>query len=230
MLHATAVCPNEAGGLSVIRVESEDAPRSADDRFVLGLARARVDAIITSSANLRAEPRLLHRLHGDSDCADALRAWSHHEDDARVFILTRSGDVPAEHGVLSERPSPTLLTGACGATRARQLGIAAASIEERADPSIRDAVAYVLATSATAVLIETGPSNARRLYEQPIVIDELMLSVCHDAVSENAIGPELFDAEATAKLKTELLKSEFGWPDSGWSFARLWPRDCTAFI
>ena len=38
------------------------APSSATDRFVLGFARARSDAIVTTGAILRAEPDLVHEL------------------------------------------------------------------------------------------------------------------------------------------------------------------------
>jgi riboflavin biosynthesis pyrimidine reductase len=233
VLHAAAVCTNAKGGLSVIRVEAPSAPRNSNDRFVLGIARARVDAIITTSTNLRAEPRLLHRLHGDDATAAALRAWSAYDEDARVFILTESGEVPADHRVFSETPRPSLLTGARGAAHAAKLGIEPDLITERAEPSIRDAVGYVLAQSATAVLIETGPSNAAQLYTQPIVVDELMLSVCHERLDDDAIGPELFDADTAEKLCVEnncpAPTGSAGTAGSNWSFCRIAPRQSSAF-
>ena len=74
LLHVAVVWRSPGQGL--INIAMNDAkPASPTDDFVLGLARARADAIVTTGANLRLEPRLTHAYHGDPRTAGALEAW-----------------------------------------------------------------------------------------------------------------------------------------------------------
>jgi riboflavin biosynthesis pyrimidine reductase len=178
VLHAVAVCRDNGGGLSVLRTEAAGVPTSADDRLVLGVARARADAIVTTAANLRAEPRLSHRLHRDNLTCRALSEWQGRRS-CQVLVLTASGDLPLDHQVLAETPAPVIVTGSAGAELLRQRGFDSSRIEVREQPSLRDTIALAQKSyGADTVLVEAGPSTARELYTHPILSDELMLSIC----------------------------------------------------
>ena len=57
----------------VIDVGSDSAPESPHDAFILSAARAAAGVIVTTGANVRAEPRLTHELFGAG--AAGLHAW-----------------------------------------------------------------------------------------------------------------------------------------------------------
>lgn len=220
VLHVVAVCRDDRGGLCVLRTESADVPRSADDRFVLGVARARADAIVTTGANLRAEPRLLHHLHSDPRTAAELASWSK-RDRPRVMILTASGDLPVEHRVFRESPSPIVVTGSVGAAQLSQRGLSAESIEIRARPSVRDAIELARERfGARTVSIEAGPRTAAQLYDAPAAVDELMLSLCTLHVPARAVGPQLFDIDRVRRLLGNAKADEA----DGWTFHQLFPN------
>jgi riboflavin biosynthesis pyrimidine reductase len=223
VLHAAAVCADADGNLCVIRVEATDAPRSEDDRFVLGVARARADAIVTTAANLRAEPRLSHQLHSNPALAAELQKWSGREA-ARIYVLTASADVSPNHRIFSESPLAQLVTGAESAQVLLAHGFTESQILVRQDTSLRDTVALAQSRPGTkTVLIEAGPSTAATLYpragesqEPRLLVDELMLSICEEQVPAQATGPRLFDAETAGRLLANTVRRP-----AGWSFLRL---------
>lgn len=219
VLHVVAVCRDGSGGLAVLRTEAASVPLSADDRLVLGVARARAHAIVTTAANLRAEPRLSHRLHGDESICRALAQWQRH-DARRVLVLTASGNLPLDHRVFSETPPPIIVTGDAGAQRLRRSGLDPSRIVIREQPSLRDTVALAQGSyGAKTVLIEAGPGTARELYASPVLVDELMLSICNEDVGDDAIGPQLFDTPTAERILQRVAKQT-----SGWSFYRLFPN------
>lgn len=87
-------------------------PRSAGDAFLLGLVRAAADDVVTSSANLRAEPGLVVSLRAESlpDMGEIttpafLRRWradSKPRDEGVLAVLTHSGDVELNAALLRE--------------------------------------------------------------------------------------------------------------------------------
>ena len=77
------------------------APPSETDRFVLGLARARADVIVTTGSILRAEPELVHRFAETPQADAAFAAWRRsvlgRADPPRLLVLSASGDLPKAH-------------------------------------------------------------------------------------------------------------------------------------
>ena len=66
VVHVTAVWQRGDGDLVTLRTAA-GAPRVAHDALVLGLARARADAILTTAEVLRCEPGLRHDLSGPGE-------------------------------------------------------------------------------------------------------------------------------------------------------------------
>ncbi len=128
----------DARGRSMIAI-GPGAPPSASDRFILGFARARADAIVTTGAILRAEPHLVHR-YSDDDREDAAwRDWRAEQLGGReppcLLILTRSGELPLAHPALTGRARTLVWTSPAGQARlGRAVGEFAVVVGDRGGP------------------------------------------------------------------------------------------------
>jgi len=187
VVHVSAVTRAEDGLLHVLKIGPKS-PKSATDFFVLNLCRARCDAILTTAANLRAEPDLMHTLQGP---------WATHLGRYReslgkstpptCVILTGSGDVPAEHPVWDDGTPKVVLTTESAASALRWLvGDRAEVVPVRALDA-RRACEVLRERGHGLISVEAGPTTARGLYEPPSAVDELLLSICDDS----ALHPEL---------------------------------------
>lgn len=200
VLHVAAVARADDGGRRVIRI-GEGAPRSETDAFLLGLSRARSDAIVTTGAILRAERDLEHRLDAN------LGTWR-----ARVLgkgapptvvVLTRGEDLDLAHPALASSPA-LIATGARAAARlasdASRRGIEVAGLD---DPSPRGVLRVLAHRGWRDVCIEAGPSTSSALYEEPALVDELVLST----FEEGALPPAL---DAGRFVAADRLRTLFG--------------------
>jgi hypothetical protein len=97
------------------------APASETDRFVLGVARARADLVLTSGAILRAEPGLLHRFSDDPQQDRALQRWRRErlgrDRPPGVGVLSLSGQIPADHPALRFASAGFVWTSRVGRAR-----------------------------------------------------------------------------------------------------------------
>lgn len=97
------------------------APASETDRFVLGVARARADLVLTSGAILRAEPGLVHRFFDDPEQDRALQRWRRErlgrDRPPGLGILSRSGQIPADHPALRFAKAGFVWTSRSGRAR-----------------------------------------------------------------------------------------------------------------
>ena len=90
----------------MIDVGAEAAPRSAHDAFVLSAARARAGSILTTGANVRAEPLLRHEPFGPG--AEALRKWRRTRITGgtvippHTVVLTRDASLDLGHPLFSD--------------------------------------------------------------------------------------------------------------------------------
>ena len=199
----------------VIRI-GPHAPKSETDFFALSLTRARVGGVLVSGSVLRAEPELRY------DLPDALKQWRAAQglDTPPVVLVLSRGDLPAAHPVWESWARPVVFTSKAAAASLRLP--ARVEVVGVDDPSPREAVGWLRAR-AGSVSIEAGPSIAVPLYDPPLVIDELLLSVFEGEIDPRARGRAFLDAAALSdrlRLVSEVRVDE---PSGPWRFTR-WLR------
>ncbi len=178
VLHVTAVWQDAGGRLFTLRIGAST-PRSATDAFVLGVARARCDAVVTTGRILRDEPEVLHRLPDD------LAAWRRQRLGRRepplTVVLTARHDVDLAHPLLARRALVVTSRDAAPrlVARVREAGRGdGIEVVGRTAPSLRDLLSFLREERGLAdVCVEAGPATTAALYTEPPCVDELMLSV-----------------------------------------------------
>ncbi|MEM9553942.1 MAG: hypothetical protein AAGC60_06770 [Acidobacteriota bacterium] len=182
------------------------APRAAFDTFALGLARARADAILTTGEIVRHEPELRHGLDALEvpgwRLGAALESWRRETlgkaGPPLTLVLSSGRDLDLDHPLFSG-PSRTLVfTDRDGVWRlesaAMDRGI---EVVAHPAPGPRSAVEFLrTAFGAATVLIEAGSSTSRPLYDEPPVIDELLLSIDRtESLDPRWRGPAFLDLQ-----------------------------------
>ncbi len=217
-------CDQQPAARRVIRI-TEDSPKSETDFFLLNLARARADVIVTTGKILRDEPELAYSLPTQWD--EAMQRWRA-EIMGRtaapvVAILTSGRDLDPEHPALHGWARPVVLTSdnASCAVRSR-LGSETRVIGLKS-PGPHAAIAWARSIGATTIAIEAGPSTARALYADPLAIDELWLSEYLEPQLAPALrGDVLFDqAGVPADLRAAGGPSEQTERSGRWRFQRF---------
>lgn len=212
VLHVVAVAAAD-GAHRVLKI-GERSPKSAWDRFVLGLARARVEAILVTGAVLRAEPELAYEL--PSRGLYAYREEIAALQEPPILLVLTGGDVALEHPALRGWARPVIFTTRAAAARLGGGGVEVASAEA---PSARAALAYLRdERGCRSVSVEAGPRVAGPLYDPPPVIDELMRSVYEGPLDPRARGGLL--PEPSHLVERSSLRPD---PAHPWRFER-WTR------
>lgn len=186
ILHPTAVWQSgvqpDRQPLTTLEIRAET-PKSDTDLFVLQLARARADAIITTGKILRSEPETTHALDGPADVASALKRWRRDRLGRSTppisLVLTSGCDLDLEHPLLASGATrPLIFTSPDGRARLKDApGVEIVAIDE---PSIRRAIDFLRCErDARTISVEAGPSTSRELYDGARVVDELLLSTLH---------------------------------------------------
>jgi riboflavin biosynthesis pyrimidine reductase len=226
VLHVAAIQRRSALTIAL----GPDAPRSDTDRFCLGFARARADAIVTTGAILRAEPDLVHR-YAESDSDD--RAWAQwrrvelgREERPRLLVMTETGAISADHPALVATKG-WIWTTQEGRSRIgsppRGFEYAEGGHRER---DMKGVIDFLLGTAGIdCISIEAGPTATAPLYvpaAETARVDELLLSCFEGELSPQAAGPAfvpaadrmrcLGETPASTRLRTERSGS--------WSFER----------
>ena len=211
---------------------NEHTPKSAEDTFALGFARARADAILVSGKLLRDEPTTTFGLPGPS--APALARYRQESalrfDAPLLVVLTRSGDVDPGHVAFADGPGaprPLVLTGPDGAEKLAPR-VAGTRVEVQVLEALgpRSAVAWLRdARGCARVSIEAGPTASRALYDAPSLVDELSLSVFEESrLPGPAFGPEFLSPHALEeRLGTSTPPVELPGESGRWTF-RLYTR------
>jgi riboflavin biosynthesis pyrimidine reductase len=210
--------------LTTIRI-NEHGPKSDLDFLALHIGRARADAIIITGKILREEPNLTYDLHSDPRWGDALASWRERRwglcDPPWLLILTGRGEIDFDHPVFHGRVRPIIFT----TDRAASRKLAAAPCPVVADeaPDIRRAIQHLQVTrECECVSIEAGPSTARSLYESPMMVKELLLSVYVEASldprAQGAPLVKLSEVRGMFRSETSATHREQG---HHWSFHRL---------
>ena len=163
----------------------DGAPESERDLFVLQAARARADAIVTTGRILRAEPALQFDLQRAPQprWAPALAAWRREHlgktEPPLLLVLTSGSDLPLAHPALHGASTPLIFTSHQGARGLPETPLHVLSVDE---PDIHAAIAHLrIACGCQTILIEAGPSTTAALYQPPVAVDELLLSVFQGA-------------------------------------------------
>lgn len=218
VIHPCAAARADDGQLHVLRI-GPNAPKSACDFFLLQAVRARADVVLTSSANLRAEPDLVHDFVGESAqaLADYRRQVARKSAPLLVFILTQSGELPRPHPVWSDASIKHVLVPAEGRARVEANTPEGTTIHVVDDLSLRSAAALARGLGHRTLSIEAGPTLSRKGYAPPSIVDELCLSICLQALAPGALGGALPSDDlllAGRTLAAPVCEIE------GWSFAR----------
>ena len=197
VLHGLALWKGPSGPPRILRID-ENTPKSETDRFVLHLARARADAIVTSGSILRAEPDLTHEIGHGATMQHELGAWRREmrdrDEPPLSLVLTRGNNIDLAHPFFTGPAQKILYTGK-EAAKALQgpAGERGVRVVGRPSPSLRDAIAW-LRTEAGAqrVTLEVGANASRALYQKPLGVDELWLSLYEETSLDEAHRGEVF--------------------------------------
>lgn len=185
VVHVVATWRDGDGGLEVLSTD-DDAPRCPEDAFALAVARARADAILTTGAVLRQEPRLRHepglrhepRAHR-SPLATAIADWraaNGRRRPAASVIMSRSRDIDLDHPIF-DGDQIFVYTGDDAPPRfGIELAQRGAMLITDPEPTPRSCLARLERAGYDAITVEAGPRVASMLYEAPAAIDELLLT------------------------------------------------------
>ena len=208
-------------------------PPSPTDRFVLGLARARADVLVTTGSILRAEPDLVHRYAEVAADDRAMGEWRRRtlglEAPPRLLVLSATGRFPSDHPALVSGSGWIWTTG----KGAREIGDPPPGFSVVTAPRGRDSAAHAVAwlreqwlaaEREATILLEAGPSTTRAFYEEDATapLDELLLSRFEGAIAEAAEGPAFVSAEARgARLGEARSACVVAEPSGRWVFERF---------
>ena len=226
VLHVAAVWRDAGGVARVLRIGPQT-PRSDHDRFLLGLARARAEAILTPGRILREEPALTHGLLGPPELRAALAAWRHERlvlaSPPWLLVLSSGSGLDPAHPAFHGPTRPLLFVPAAAAAELRErfarTEVRVASVPQ---PSARLALEHLRRLGAKRVTLEAGPTTMRSLYEEPVGVDELWLATyAGERPREGVIGePFVEDARLAATLPDTSASSPRVEPSGPWRFER----------
>ena len=228
VLHVAAVWRDASGSARVLRIGPRT-PRSEHDRFLLALARARAEAIVTTGRILREEPSLTHGLLGPPDLRAALAAWRRERlvlaPRPHLLVLSSGRDLDPAHPAFHGPTRPLLFVPAQVAAELRErFASSEVRVASVPKPSVRLALEHLRRLGAKRITLEAGPTTARELYDEPAGVDELWLSTyCGERPPESVIGEPLVpDALLAAALPNGSEPSSRAEPSGRWRFERRW--------
>ena len=227
VLQPMAVWADGTGRLFTIDIGPES-PESATDRFVLGIARARVDAIVTTGRILRDEPDVRHD-YGDPDLADWRAARCGRRGAPASVVITRREDLDFGHPFFGAERI-VVVTGKANLASLRERAPGNVEVVGRDRTDLRETIRWLRESRGfESVSVEAGPSTSLDLYRDPVVVDELMLSIFQaPSLPESARGGAFLDVADVDRLfaagvarRSECIRDE----DSGtWSYCRFSSR------
>lgn len=230
LLHATSVwrapTPRSAEGFFRVLRLGPGAPHSPFDLFALHLARARADAIVTTGEILRREPQL--------DFSSPSESWSRAFGDWRsqalgktakplVLVLSR-GQVDLGHPIFRAAQRTLIFTNQEAQWRLEsQAADRGLEIIGVAQPTPASAIRFLRREFGSAtILLEAGPQVSRTFYD-PLVVDELLLTVLERPdLPPGFRGPSFFDGPTlAAQFRRRSRVFETVNDDGRWQIQRL---------
>ena len=201
---------------------------------MLGIARARADAIVTTGSILRAEPELVHAYHEDPDLDAGLAEWRRRtlgrSQPPRLVVLSASGRFPDDHPALGAARAGFVWTTEAGrALLPTRLGPLSVRVPTGAASASAAIASLLEEPGVESVLIEAGPSTAAALYPAPSTpaaaggpwIDELLLSRFEGSLAPAAEGPAFVPEETIrARLGSPVSSVRIEEPSGPWRFER----------
>lgn len=227
-LHVAAVAwEGEGDGLPTLRITAQT-PRSATDRFVLGLARARADAVLTTGQILRDEPALEHRYHEERVIAAALAAWRSERLGKPLppvsVVLTSGRGLDFAHPLFAGPAPVWILTTETAAAALRARVPKRHRVVGANDLTPRRALAYLRGEAGfETVSIEAGASTTASLYRWRPQVSELWLSAFESGgLPKSLRGPAFASAARLLEIFGPPRSRHVEQEASGrWSFSRF---------
>ena len=212
------------GGRYALRIRATT-PRSENDFFLLNLARARSEAILTTGGILREEPNVTHALGGPGKLPEALAAWRRDTLGLRepplLLVLSGGRGLDPEHPAFRASARPVLFVPEAAAPELESTFGGIAEVVGSPATGSREAIGWLRAEGLRRITVEAGPTASRNLYSPPSLVDEVWRSTYleHELLGE-VIGPRVEDPVASAILETTgaATMSE---PSGDWRFERL---------
>ena len=226
VLHVASVWRDAGGVARVLRIGPR-APKSRHDTFLLALARARAEAIVTTGRILREEPALTHGLRGPPELRAALAAWRRERlvlaHDPWLLVLSSGRELDPMHPAFHAPLRPVLFVPSAAAAGLRErFADTDARVVSVPAPNVRFALDHLHRLGARRITIEAGPTTARELYAEPSRMDELWLATFAGAAPlPDAIGePFPEDARLAAVLPDASMPCVRDEPSGAWRFER----------
>ncbi len=175
VLHVVSVA---AASRQVIAI-GPGAPASEGDFFVLNLARASADAVLTTGSIVRHEPEYRLALQGPQAAALARyrRDVLGKSKPPLCVLMTRDGRLPRLHPLWEDGTEKLVLTVPEHAEALGRVLDGRASVLPVPDLDARNAVKLLRQRGVPRISIEAGPSANAALYEPPALVEELWLSL-----------------------------------------------------
>jgi len=226
--HIAAVWRDGAGGHRFLRL-TDETPTSSHDQFVLGLSRARADAILATGQILRSEPELTHEFLGPPGLRTALAAWRREVAGKTrpvvSVILTSGRTLPRHHPLFREPSTCIIFTSREGEARLAAWAVEAnVQVVSVVQPSAAAAIKYLRETvGAATIAVEAGARTTLPLYQPPSVVDELLLSTyLGRTVAARVRGSAFLDPATLDRLfPWHSTPYEVGEPSGPWRFERF---------
>jgi riboflavin biosynthesis pyrimidine reductase len=204
VLHVTSMAPSR----HVITI-GPGAPPSEGDFFLLNLARARADAVLTTGSIVRLEAHYHLALQGPQrrPLEQYRQVVLGKSTPPLCAIMTRDGRLPRAHPLWDDGTEKLVLTAP------EQRELLARELDGRAtvlavtDLDARRAVDILQQRGAQLISIEAGPGASAALYEPPSRVDELSLSIYEGPPAElgAVLTPRLLDGMS---LVSEVAREE----------------------
>ncbi|MFK7894383.1 MAG: hypothetical protein AB8G23_01030 [Myxococcota bacterium] len=225
ILQVTAIAASDRATIAL----GPAAPLSPMDRFLLGFARARVEALVTTGAILRAEPELRHDYAEEPGQDAAWAAWRSKtlglEAPPALILLSRSGNFPERHPAIEAASAGLLWTSR--ETRARlgpKLGALDVVVAEEFGAGVAAAIGYAQERlGLRRISVEAGPSASKSLYEETAgaKLSEVLLSLFSGELADEARAAT-FPAEARLSSLglRKMSRVDVEQPSGLWTFER----------
>ncbi|MBA2272452.1 MAG: RibD family protein [Actinobacteria bacterium] len=170
---------------------------NAHDRWLMGLLRARADAILMGDNTLRTEPEHLwtpgHIFPEDEDAFNELHAAEKRRSPTLLVFLSLKGDIPSDAAVFGEDVEVVIATTHLGAETAHKLKSATAQVDvlELGDDGVDIVRLMTMLRSDYGVerlLCEGGP----RVYGSLLAagqVDDEFIALCPIMIGDSPDGP-----------------------------------------